>query len=44
MRDASGRLLGRIDGSDVRNASGNPMGRVSGVSGRQAALFFFFLQ
>lgn len=44
MRDASGRLLGRVEGSDVRDASGRLMGRASGVSGRQAAIYFFFLQ
>jgi len=44
VRDASGRLQGRVEGSEVRDASGRLMGRTQGVSIRQSALFFFFLQ
>lgn len=44
VRDASGRLLGRVEGAEVRDRAGRLMGRVAGVSSRQAALYFFFLQ
>ena len=36
--------MGRVDGNDVRSGNGSLLGRTEGLSGRLAALYFFFLR